>query len=101
MGIFKKPIIVKCYNNEELGKLINWLRIDEGLSAIHQQRYTITVVMPMQYWDHQDRVMYFEVAVPYYRYKKLGEQFIEEEAFDPILEQRAFDSILTRDTPHP
>lgn len=96
MGIFKKPIVVKCYSNEELGKLINWLRADEGLASMNRQRYAVTAVMPMQYWDNPDRLMYFEVTVPYYRYKKLREQFIEKEAFDPILEQRAFDSILDR-----
>jgi hypothetical protein len=53
--------------------------------------------MAMQYWDDPNEVMYFEVTVPYYQYKQLRDSYIEKEAFDPILEQRAFAEIMDRD----
>lgn len=94
---FKKPIKVKCYDTEELGKLLNWLRRDTGLSEMNRQRYPVTAVMAMQYWDDPNELMYFEVEVPYYQYKQLREKYIEREAFDPILEQRVFSEIMNRD----
>jgi hypothetical protein len=96
VGLFKKPVVVKCYNKEELGKLVNWLRRNEGLAALNRQRYSVTAVMAMQYWDNPNEVLYFEVSVPYYEYKKIRERFIRNEAFDSILEARAFDEILGR-----
>jgi hypothetical protein len=93
----KKPVVVKCYNQEELGKLINWMRADEGLlSQMNRQRYSVVAVMAMSYWDNPDQLMYFEVTVPAYQYAKLRETYLQKEAFDPILEQRAFSEILGR-----
>jgi hypothetical protein len=94
MGLFKKPVIVKCYNKKELGNLLDWLRADTGLAELNRQRYSVTAVMAMQYWDNPTEVLYFEVHVPYYKFKKLRNRFIEKESFDEILEQRAFDQIL-------
>jgi hypothetical protein len=98
MGWFKKPIKVKCYTVEEVGKLLDWLRHDTGLSQLNRQRYSVTAVMAMQYWENPTEVLYFEVEVPYYMFKKLKKKFIEDEVFDPILEQRAItQGILGRD----
>src|SRR3954462_3961882 len=94
---FKKPIKVRCKTKEEVGRLVNWLRIDSGLSQINSQRYEITVVMAMQYWDDPEEVLYFEVAVPYYKYKKLREQFIERESFDEILQMQAVTEIVRQE----
>jgi hypothetical protein len=94
----KKPVVVKCYSTEEVGKLIDWMRADEGLlSQMNRQRYEVIAVMPMSYWDETDKIMYFEVTVPYYQYSKLRDQYIEREVFDPILQQRAFSEILGRE----
>jgi len=86
MGLFKKAKIVKCYTPEELGKLLAWMRSFSGLAGLNYQRYEVTAVMAMQYWDNPQEVLYFEVRVPYYIYKKLREKYIERESFDPILE---------------
>lgn len=93
----KKPVVVKCYSQEELGKLINWMRLDEALlSQMNRQRYSVTAVMSMSYWDNSNQLLYFEVSVPYHQYAKLREKFIQDEAFDPILQQRPFNQILGR-----
>lgn len=93
----KKPVVVKCYSQEEVGNLLDWLRADQGyLSEMHRQRYTVTAVMAMSYWDNPQQLLYFEVTVPYYQYTKLREKFIQQESFDPILEQRVFNQILGR-----
>lgn len=98
MGWFKKPIKVKCYTIAEVGKLLDWLRHDTGLSQLNRQHYDVTAVMAMQYWDNPTEVLYFEVEVPHYMFKKLKKKFIEDEVFDPILEQRAISKmILGRD----
>jgi hypothetical protein len=97
MAWFKKPVVVKCYNRNELGNLLNWLRHDTGLVELNRQRYPVTAVMAMQYWDNPTEILYYEVSVPYYMFKKLRESYIEKEAFDPVLEQRAFSEILGRD----
>lgn len=100
MGLFKrkKPVVIKCYNKEELGKLIDWMRADQGyLSEMNRQRYSVTAVMAMSYWDNPQELMYFEVAVPFWQYQKLREKFIQREAFDPILQQQSFNQILGRE----
>ena|ERR1041384_7886456 len=91
---FKKPVIVKCYNKDELGKLLNWLRLDTGLSQLNRQRYTVTAVMAMQYWDNPDEVLYFEVSVPHYMFKKIKAEYIKQDAYESIIEQRAIARIL-------
>ena len=94
----KKPVVVKCYSKEELGKLLDWMRADKAmLSEMNRQRYTVTAVMAMSYWDIPEELMYFEVAVPYWQYEKLREKFIAREAFDPILQQQAFAEIMGRE----
>jgi hypothetical protein len=97
MSWIKKPIKVRCYTSEELGKLLDYQRSQWGLSHLHAQRFGVTAVLAMQYWKHPDRVMYFEVEIPHSMYKKLREKFIEKEVFDPVLEQRAFSQILGRE----
>lgn len=97
--LFKKPMMVKCRSMEEVGKLLNWLRYDYGLSHLNTQRYSVVAVMAMQYWDAPEEVLYFEVAVPYSQYRKVREAFIERECFDSILEMRPIAEImLDRDT---
>ncbi len=95
MDWFKKPVKVKCQTMEQAGKLLNWLRYDSGLSEMHRQRYPITAVMARQYWDDPDELMYFEIEVPYHKYKKLREEFIERESFDEILQMRPIAEIVS------
>lgn len=94
MGWFKKPVKVKCRSMQEVGRLLNWLRYDTGLSELNRQRYEVTAVMAMQYWDDPEEVLYFEVEVPYYKYKKIREAFIERESFDEILQMRPIAEIM-------
>jgi len=91
---FKKPVKVKCRSMDEVGKLLNWLRVDTGLSQLNRQRYLVTAVMAMQYWDDPEEVLYFEVEVPYSMFKKIREAFIERECFDEILEMRPIAEII-------
>jgi|SRR6187551_2572878 len=94
MWPFKADVKVKCRSMDEVGKLLNWLRFDSGLSELNRQRYEVTAVMAMQYWDNPEEVLYFEVRVPYYRYKKIREAFIERECFDEVLQMRPIAEIM-------
>lgn len=94
MKLFKKPIKVKCRSMAEVGRLLNWLRYDSGLAELNRQRYSVTAVMAMQYWEDPEEVLYFEVAVPYSKYKKVREAFIERESFDEILQMRPIAEIM-------
>ncbi len=96
---FKKDVAVKCRSWEEVGKLLNWLRVDSGLAELNRQRYSVTAVMAMQYWDNPDELLHFEVNVPYSKYKKIREAFIQRESFDEILQMRPIaEIILDRDS---
>jgi len=94
--VFKKPIKVRCDTTEELGRLLDWLRTDSGLSELNRQRYAVTAVMAMQYWENPHELMYFEVTVPYYIYKKQRDKFVQTEVIDRVLQQRVFSEILGR-----
>ncbi len=96
MAWLKKPVVIKCYNKDELGRLLNWLRLDTGLSQLNRQRYEVVAVMAMQYWDNPDELLYFEVSVPYSLFKKMREDYFKQDAINDVLEQRAIAQILHR-----
>lgn len=87
----KKPVDIKCYSQREVGLLINWLRKDYGLSQINRQEFSVTAVMAHTLWDRPEKVLYFKVQVPRYRYDQLREEFIKTQSFE-----RIFDQILDR-----
>jgi hypothetical protein len=93
--LFKKDVQVKCYDLDELAKILNWYRA-QHFSMMADKAFNVTAVITGILQEEQ-AVEYFIVSIPYGNYKHLREKFIESEAFDPILQQRAFSEILGRD----
>ena len=96
--LFKKDIVVKCYNLEELAKLLDWYRA-QYLNKMADTQFPVTAVTNgiFSAYENGPQVLYFEVSIPYIIFKKMKDEFIEKECFDPVLEQRAMAKLLGRD----
>jgi hypothetical protein len=92
--LFKRDVQVKCYDLDELAKLLNWYRA-QRFSHMAETQYPVTAVIT-GILNEQQAVKYFIVRIPFTDYKKLRDKFIESEAFDPILQQRSFSEVLGR-----
>lgn len=93
--LFKKDIVVKCYDVEELAKLLAWMRDQYGLVEMTRKNFNVSAVMT-SIFNEEQFVTHFEVAVPYHMYKPLREKAIEKEVFDSVIEQRSVAEILGR-----
>ncbi len=60
------------------------------------KEFNVNTVITSIFAEEQ-KVLYFEVEIPYSMFKPLREKLLEQEAFDPVLEQRSFAQILGRD----
>lgn len=95
--LFRKAVPVKCYDLDELAKILEWHR-SQYLSRIADVEFPVTVVTNgiFDAVENGPKVLYFIVHIPYIDYKGLREKFIESEAFDPILQQEALTQIMDR-----
>lgn len=87
-----RPVTVKVYEMEQLGKLLDWLRQDEGLSRLNRSQYTVVANIGMRYWDDSDRVRWFEVEIPHHRYQKLKDEFFRKQGTEEQLQQKILSS---------
>lgn len=95
--LFKKPVPVKCYNLEELAKILDWYRA-QSLGRMAEVEFNVVAVTNgiLSAYEHGPKILYFVVHIPYSDYKALREKFIQSESFDPILQQEPIAKILGR-----
>jgi len=95
--LFKKSVPVKCYDLDELAKILDWYRA-QYLSRMADVEFPVTAVTNgiFNAYEHGPQVLHFVVHIPYSEYKVLREKFIESEVFDPILKQQPLAQILNR-----
>lgn len=99
MWPFKPDVKVKCHSNEELANLLSWYRLQLGLYGVSVRSFEVTVEIRNIFdeLENGNGVVGFEVSIPYRHFKELKKKHIQQEAFDPVLEQRAISEILGRD----
>ncbi len=82
--IFKKPVRVYCADTNEMGRLLQWLRANQGLIYATKNTWEVKAILPGPLNKDQS-VRGFWVEVPYElaapRFKSISEQ----EAFADIL----------------